>query len=108
MAHDCVVGDHNTFANFVQLAGHVTIQDRVTIGGLSGIRQRTRIGSYTIVGGATAVDYDTPPYANVSGTRGSLQGLNLVGLRRGSLGREVIRALIEAYATLFGDPASSE
>jgi UDP-N-acetylglucosamine acyltransferase len=102
VAHDCVVGSHCILANYVQLAGHVEVADHVTIGGLSGVLQRIRIGAHAIVGGHTAVDHDVPPYANVSGARASLRGLNLVGLRRRGFEKDLIHVLDEAYAFLFG------
>ena len=32
VAHDCLVGSHNIFANGASLAGHVTMQDDITLG----------------------------------------------------------------------------
>lgn len=101
VAHDCVVGNDCILANYVQLAGHVELADSVTIGGLSGIHQRVRVGMGAIIGGASAVDYDVPPYANVAGTRAELKGLNLVGLRRKGVERSLIQALDDAYGQLF-------
>ncbi|MCP5405081.1 MAG: acyl-ACP--UDP-N-acetylglucosamine O-acyltransferase [Pseudomonadaceae bacterium] len=103
VAHDCVVGDDCIFANYVQLAGHVVVEDGVVIGGLSGIHQRVRVGTGAIVGGASAVDHDVPPYANVAGERAVLRGLNLVGLRRKGAERSLIGALDEAFDFLFAD-----
>lgn len=101
VAHDCVIGSRCILANYVQLAGHVELADDVTIGGLSGIHQRVRVGRYAIIGGHTAVDYDVPPFASVSGRRASLKGLNLIGLRRKGFERTLIQAIDEAYDFLF-------
>lgn len=101
VAHDCVVGDRCIIANYAQLAGHVQLADDVNIGGLSGIHQRVRVGSFAIVGGHSAVDYDVPPFASVAGKRASLKGLNLVGLRRRGFDSALIRQLDEAYDFLF-------
>ncbi len=103
VAHDCTVGNNTIIANYVQLAGHVQIADNVTIGGLSGIHQYVRVGTHAIIGGHTAVDHDVPPYANVSGRRASLKGLNLVGLRRRGFEKTLIRELDEAYDYLFDE-----
>lgn len=101
VAHDCKVGSNCILANYAQLAGHVELADNVTIGGLSGIHQRVRIGKHAIVGGHTAVDYDVPPFASVSGRRATLKGLNLIGLRRKGFEKTLIHALDEAYDFLF-------
>jgi len=39
LAHDCHVGDDVIIANAVQMAGHVTIEDRAIISGLVPIHQ---------------------------------------------------------------------
>ena len=103
IAHDCSVGNNTIIANYVQLAGHVHIADNVTIGGLSGIHQYVRVGTHAIIGGHTAVDHDVPPYANVSGRRAALKGLNLVGLRRKGFEKSLIRELDDAYDFLFDE-----
>ena len=37
VAHDCVVGDHVIMINGAALTGHVVVEDRATVGGLSGL-----------------------------------------------------------------------
>lgn len=101
VAHDCVVGNGCVLANYVQLAGHVELADSVTIGGLSGIHQRVKVGTQAIIGGHAGVANDVPPFASVAGRRATLQGLNLVGLRRKGMDKALIRELDEAYDYLF-------
>jgi UDP-N-acetylglucosamine acyltransferase len=101
VAHDCVVGNRCVIANYAQFAGHVVVEDDVTIGGLSGISQRVRIGAHAVIGGHAGVAHDVPPYGNVTGRKGQLQGLNLVGLRRRGFERTLIQAIDEAYDYLF-------
>lgn len=43
IAHDCVVGDDNVFANNVGVAGHVQIGNHIIIGGNSGIHQFCKV-----------------------------------------------------------------
>ena len=107
VAHDCIIGDHCIFANGANLAGHVEVNDHAILGGLSGIHQHVRIGSYAIIGGHSGVDKDVPPYANVSGKRARLGGLNLVGLRRRGVDRSIIKALQQAYNHLFDESVES-
>ena len=103
VAHDCVVGSGNVFANSATLAGHVTIQDNVILGGLVAIHQFVTIGSYTMLGGGTLVGLDIPPYMiATSGKRDArLRGLNLIGLKRRGFSDESISHLKKAYKTLF-------
>ncbi|MEM7225865.1 MAG: acyl-ACP--UDP-N-acetylglucosamine O-acyltransferase [Pseudomonadota bacterium] len=103
IAHDCQVGDRVVMANNATLGGHVTIEDGAIIGGLSAIHQFVRIGRGAMIGGMSGVEHDVIPYGLVHGERASLQGLNLVGLKRRGTSREAIKALRELYDTLFGE-----
>lgn len=104
VAHDCRVGSGNVFANSATLAGHVTVEDNVILGGLVAIHQFVRIGSYAMLGGGTLVGMDVPPYmiATLGDKRDAkLRGLNLIGLKRHGFNDEVIRNLKNAYKILF-------
>ena len=82
VAHDCLVGNNVIIANNVPLGGHAIIEDNVVIGGNSAVQQFTRIGKMAMIGGMTGVLHDVIPYGLSTGNRNSLQGLNLIGLRR--------------------------
>ena len=101
IAHDCNVGDHVIIANNVPLGGHVTIEDNVVIGGNSAVQQFTRIGKMAMIGGMTGVLHDVIPYGLSIGNRNSLQGLNLIGLRRAKFENKDILGLSEAYKQIF-------
>jgi UDP-N-acetylglucosamine acyltransferase len=101
VAHDCVVGNNVILANNATLAGHVTVGDGAIIGGLSAIHQFVRIGAYAFVGGMSPVEKDVIPYGTVIGERATLEGLNLVGLKRRNVEREHIHALRHVFKQLF-------
>lgn len=101
IAHDCVIGDDVIMANGVQMAGHVTVDDRAIISGLVPIHQFTRIGTYAFVGGASRVNQDVPPYTKAAGNPVHLYGLNSVGLQRAGFTPEVKLALKRAYRLVF-------
>ncbi|MEX0956019.1 MAG: acyl-ACP--UDP-N-acetylglucosamine O-acyltransferase [Rhizobiaceae bacterium] len=101
VAHDCVLGDHVTFANGVTLGGHVEVGDHAIISGLSAIHQFVRIGHHAFVGGMTGVPGDVIPYGMVIGNRARLRGLNVIGLKRSGLSRAEIHVLRSAYRLLF-------
>tara|TARA_B110000967_G_scaffold189826_1_gene213910 strand:- start:400 stop:1179 length:780 start_codon:yes stop_codon:yes gene_type:complete len=101
VAHDCVVGDNVIIANNVPLGGHAIIEDHVVIGGNSAVQQFTRIGKMAMIGGMTGVLHDVIPYGLSTGNRNSLQGLNLIGLRRSNFENKEILALSEAYKEIF-------
>ena len=101
VAHDCVIGNNVVIANSAAIAGHAEIGDQVIIGGNCGVQQFTRIGKMAMIGGMTGVLHDVIPYGLSTGNRNSLQGLNLIGLRRAKFENKDILGLSEAYKKIF-------
>ena len=101
VAHDCQVGNQVILANNATLAGHVSVGDGAVIGGLAAIHQFVRIGRGAMIGGMSGVEKDVIPFGSVMGERADLSGLNLVGLKRRNIDRDIIHALRNAYKTLF-------
>ncbi|MCO6382021.1 MAG: acyl-ACP--UDP-N-acetylglucosamine O-acyltransferase [Vannielia sp.] len=100
VAHDAQVGSRVVIVNSAAVAGHCVIEDDVIIGGLSGIHQWVRIGQGAIIGAVSMVTRDVIPYGLVEASRGKLDGLNLVGLKRAGVARSDITALRAAYQML--------
>jgi UDP-N-acetylglucosamine acyltransferase len=101
VAHDCKLGSNVIMANNATLAGHVTIEDHAIVGGLVAVHQYVRIGAYCIIGGASAVSKDIPPYVLAVGNRAKLYGLNKVGIKRKGFSREDIEEIKRAYNIMF-------
>lgn len=101
VAHDCQISDHCVFSNSAQLAGHVIVEDRVIVGGMSGIHQFVRLGTGAMIGGGSMVSLDVPPFCLVEGNRASLHGLNTIGLRRAGIDDAAIAALKDVYRLIF-------
>jgi UDP-N-acetylglucosamine acyltransferase len=101
IAHDCFVGNNNVLANCATLAGHVTIEDRVTVGGLVAIHQFCRLGTLSMIGGCSKVVQDVPPYSVSDGHPSVVRGLNLIGLRRANFSQSSISLLKKAFKLMF-------
>lgn len=104
VAHDCRIGNGVVMANVATLAGHVTIEDNVILGGLVAVHQFTSIGMNAMIGGGTMVSLDILPYTIATAGRRretKLRGLNLIGLKRRGFSNEAINSLRNAYKTLF-------
>ena len=101
IAHDCQVGDHTTLANNTTLAGHVHLGDWVTVGGLTGIHQFVKIGAHAMVGFASAVSQDVPPFMLVDGNPLAVRGVTLVGLRRRAYAAARIAAVRQMHKLLY-------
>lgn len=103
IAHDCYVGNNVVLANYVSLAGHVEIGDYVTIGGLSAVHQYVRIGSYSMIGGVSAVVRDLIPFGLAYSNRATLNGINLVGMKRWGFSNKDSLESLKAVEEIFSD-----
>jgi len=101
VAHDCIVGSGNVFANLASLAGHVTVGDQITIGAFVGVHQFCRIGDHAFIGGYSKIIKDALPYARTDGVEAKCYGANTIGLRRKGLSNEVIRHIQQAFRLLL-------
>jgi UDP-N-acetylglucosamine acyltransferase len=101
VAHNCEVGDDNTFANGVALAGHVVVENHVFISSNVGAHQFVRFGRYAMVGGKSKIVQDVLPFFTTDGNPPLVRGLNTIGLRRGGFTPESRAALKRAYQVLF-------
>ncbi len=101
IAHDCQVGNQVTMANNATLAGHVEVGDWVTVGGLTGVLQRMRIGAHAMVGFAAHVNKDVPPFMVVDGNPLEVRAVNLVGLRRRDFSAARLAAVREMHKLLY-------
>lgn len=101
LAHDCHVGDGVIISNATQLAGHVTVEEKAILSGVSAVHQFTLIGRYSFIGGCSRVAKDVPPYVKAVGNPVKLYGLNTVGLQRNGFSEDTIRELKRAYRLFF-------
>jgi UDP-N-acetylglucosamine acyltransferase len=101
VAHDCQVGSNTVFANCAALAGHVEIGDWVTLGGLTAVHQRCKIGAHAFLAGGCIVQRDVPPYIMVAGNPAIPHVVNSEGLKRRGFSEEQIRNIREAYRIVY-------
>lgn len=101
VAHNCLLKNNIVLANGTNLAGHVVIEDYAVVGGLTGVHQFTHIGAHSMIGGASAVNKDVPPYVTASGNHAKLYGLNMIGMKRRGFSDEVQQALKDSYRIIF-------
>lgn len=100
VGHDSIVGNNVIFANCATLGGHAEIGDFTFIGGLAAIIQFGKVGEQAMIGGIAAIRRDVIPFG-LTGPRGTLDGLNLIGLKRRGFTRSDVQKLREAYRELF-------
>ena len=101
VAHDCLIGSHNIFANNASLAGHVVIDDYVILGGFTLISQFNYMGSHSFSAMGSVISRNVPPYVLVSGHMAKPVGVNVEGLRRRQFSDVQIRNIRQAYKYLY-------
>ncbi|MDR1732734.1 MAG: acyl-ACP--UDP-N-acetylglucosamine O-acyltransferase [Synergistaceae bacterium] len=101
LAHNVRLGNNITIANKVGLSGFVSVDDHTVFGGMAGVHQFVRIGSYCMIGGMYRVSKDVPHYTLASGEPLRLTGLNAVGLKRAGFSSETRRRIREFYRELY-------
>lgn len=101
VGHDCQVGSHTLFVNGATLAGHVTVQDFVTLGAFSPVHQFCRLGRYAYIGACTVITRDVPPFSLIVTERETrCFGANAIGLERKGFSPERIQVLQRAFRLL--------
>lgn len=103
IAHDCHVGNHLIMSNYAGLAGHVSVEDNVVIGGYGGVHQFCRVGSFAMVAACAKVVQDVPPYFIVDGAPATVRAMNRVGLERAGFSPLQIDRVKIIYRLLYRD-----
>ena len=103
VAHDCIVGSDNVFANNCGIAGHVKVGNNVTLGAVSLVHQFCTIGDYAFTGLNSVITMDVPAFVKVASNPAKPVGLNSIGMQRGGISDDEIKLLKKAYRILYRD-----
>lgn len=101
VGHDCQIGSGTLFVNGATLAGHVTVEDFVTVGAFSPVHQFCRLGKYAYIGACTVITQDVLPFSLIVTERETkCFGANTIGLERKGFSPERIQVLQRAFKLL--------
>jgi len=103
VAHDCTLGDHIVMSNGAMLAGHVSIEDHVVIGGYGGIHQFCRVGTFAMLSATAKLVHDLPPYFIADGTPAEIRAINRIGLERNGFTPEQLERVKLIHRILYRD-----
>jgi UDP-N-acetylglucosamine acyltransferase len=101
VAHDCTIGNHCVFSNFVGIAGHVEMGDWVILSAYSGVHQFCKVGSHAFLANNTAATYDIPPYVTAEGRPAKPRIVNEIGLKRRGFTPIQVRNIRNAFRVLY-------
>ncbi|WP_018353640.1 hypothetical protein [Longispora albida] len=96
VGHDGQVDDFVVLTSAVQIAGHARVWSRANVGMGTVVHQRAQIGPGAMVGMASAVRKDVPPYTVTVGNPARAVSINTVGLSRRGLDEAQVAA-VELY-----------
>ncbi|WP_298234449.1 acyl-ACP--UDP-N-acetylglucosamine O-acyltransferase [uncultured Azohydromonas sp.] len=108
IAHDVQLGHKTILANNATLAGHVHVGDWVIVGGLTGVHQFVQIGAHAMIGFATALSQDVPPFMMIDGNPAQARGFNVEGLRRRGFSRARIAQVKQMHKLLYREGLTLE
>jgi UDP-N-acetylglucosamine acyltransferase len=99
-AHNVTIGNNVIIANNVLFGGYVTVGDNAFVSGGAAVHQFVTIGRLAMLSGNGRFSMDIPPFV-IALERNSVEGVNLVGLRRAGLSAETIREIKNAYTIFY-------
>lgn len=102
------LGDFCILTNAVRLYDNVKCEERVIIGGLSTIEANITLGTGVMIGGASYVNQDMPPFTLVEGNRATIKGLNVIGLRRRLENKDDIEEIKAIFKRILGNSVNKE
>ena len=101
IAHDCLVGNQNVFANTAGLAGHVTVGNNVILGAVTLVHQFCSLGDYSFTGLNTLITMDVPAFVKVAANPARPIGLNTIGMQRNNFDTDSVNLVKKAYRIIY-------
>lgn len=102
------MSDFCILTNAVKLYENVKCAQRVIVGGLSTVQANNTIGTGVMIGGASVVTHDIPPFTLIEGNNATIKGLNIIGLRRRLENKDDIEEIKAIYKKVLGDGVDKE
>ncbi len=105
IGHNARVDDGAILVNNAAVGGHGHVGSRAFLSAYSAVHQFGKVGRLTLVGGATMLTQDAPPFSIVVGSYPPIwRGINAVGLKRAGYSSEQRSAIRRALFAIFSNP----
>ncbi len=102
LGHNAKMANNVIMATHSGLAGHTEVGNNVFISAFVGVHQFCKIGRLAMIGGICSVTKDVLPYSMLAtNTPGTLQGMNIVGMRRAGINAEERKNIKQAFKLIF-------
>lgn len=103
VAHECVIGNHLIMSSHAALGGHVEVGHHVNVGWGAGVHQFCRLGDHAMVGAASKVVQDVPPFMISDGNPAAARTINKVGLERSGYSKDEIALARRVFKAFYKD-----
>ena len=103
VAHECVIGNHLIMSSHAALGGHVIVGNHVNVGWGAGVHQFCRLGDHGMVGAASKVVQDVPPFTISDGNPAVARTIYKVGLERAGFTKDEISLARRVFKTFYKD-----
>ncbi len=101
VGHDCIIGNNCILGNLAGLAGEVKVDDWAILSASTLVHQFVRIGAHVMLGGASKVRTDVPPFIKADRDPLCFMGVNTVGLTRRGFEKERIDEIHNIYRIIY-------
>jgi UDP-N-acetylglucosamine acyltransferase len=98
---DCRLGNQTIINYCTTLTEHVVVEDRAIVSPLSEVYPYVKIGELAMIGAASKIVGNVPPFMLVDGNPALPAGMNVVGLRRHGVDSRSREVLKKAYRILY-------
>ncbi len=102
------IGSGCVLTNAVTFEENARCEERVIVGGLTTVAKGCTIGTGVMVGGASNLKSDVPPFCLVEGNPATVKGLNIIGLRRRFDNAADIESIKQTFKKLYPEFVPSE
>ncbi len=101
IGHDCIIGNNCILGNGTGLAGEVKVDDWAIISAGTLVHQFAHIGGHVMIGGASKVRTDVPPFIKADRDPLTYLGINSVGLTRRGFEKDRIDTIHNIYRVIY-------
>jgi UDP-N-acetylglucosamine acyltransferase len=102
VGHDATLEDNVVLINNTTVAGHCLVERGAWLSGYTGLHQFTTIGRMCFTAAYTGADRDLPPFCRAESVHPvRCVGVNVVGLKRAGVDKDVIRSVREMLAAVY-------
>ena len=101
VAHNVQIGNNVILVNGALVGGYAEIGDKAILSGNTAVHQFCRVGRLAMIGGNTPISKDLPPFMMCFSITNTVNGINLIGMKRNGFSKDTIRAMKNVFKFFY-------